>query len=375
MAIEIRRTPIGGKLDDFLEVVEPIYRGDPHFVRSLNMDLKDRLSPKNPFFQHASGIVLTAYDRGRCVGRCTAQIDREHLGLHKDDAGFFGFLDTIEDPDVTRALLDTAGSWLADRGMKTMRGPLSLCTNEEVGCLVDGFDTPPMVLMPHHRTYQGKTIEAAGLTKLKDFYAWRYKVGSLPERARRGRQEISSLPEVRTRTVDKSRLPEEVRVIMGIFNDAWSENWGFVPLTEAELKKLAEDFKLLIVPELTVIAEIDRKPAAFGIAIPNLNELIRDMHGKLSPAGIAKLIWRLKVKGPKTARLALLGIRKEYRSVRKYAGLSAFLYAELNDAAARLGIEWGELSWTFEDNVRVNAGIRMMGGEVYKTYRVYEKAL
>jgi hypothetical protein len=339
------------------------------------MDLKDRLSPKNPFFHHADGIVLTAHERGVCVGRCTAQIDREHLAIHQDGAGFFGFLDTVEDPAVATALLDAAGKWLAERGMKTMRGPLSLCTNEEVGCLVDGFDTPPMVLMPHHRPYQGKNIEAAGLSKLKDCYAWRYKVGGVPTRARHAYDEIRAFPEVRARLVDKSRLGDEVRTIMSIFNDAWSENWGFVPLTEAELGKLAEDFKLLIVPELTVIAEIDGKPAAFGVAIPNLNELTRDLNGKLSPAGIAKLIWRLKVKGPKTARLALLGIRKEYRNVRKYAALSAFLYVTLNDAARGKSIEWGELSWTLEDNVRVNAAIRMMGGEIYKTYRVYEKAL
>ena len=159
MAVEIRETKIGGKLNDFLNVVDYIYRGDPNYVRPLDMETKDRLSPKNPFFEHADGVIFTAYRNGWCVGRVTAQVDREHLARYNDDVGSFGFLDTIDDEDVAKALLDAASNWLRARGMKRIRGPLSLSVNEEIGCLVDGFDTPPMIMMPHHRSYQGGLIE------------------------------------------------------------------------------------------------------------------------------------------------------------------------------------------------------------------------
>jgi len=375
MAPEIRTIPLGGDLRPFLDVVDYIYRDDPSFVRPLDLELKDRLSRKNPFFGHAEGTCFTAFRNGKPVGRVTAQIDRAHIDRHRDGAGFFGFLDTIDDADVSKALLDRAGNWLRDRGMERMRGPISLNINEELGCLVEGFDTPPMVLMPHHRSYQGGLIEKAGLTKLKDFYAWRYSVGDVPKRAIKAHEEIAALPEVQTRNLDTKDLENEVRIVMDIFNDAWADNWGFVPLSEAELRKLAADLKLLLVPELTRLVSIDGEPAAFAIVLPNINEALRDMQGKLFPLGLPKLLWRLKVEKPKTARLALLGIRRKYRHVRKYAGLSTYLYVEMNRSGLRTGIQWGELSWTVEDNGPVNVGIKFMGGKIYKRYRVYERML
>jgi hypothetical protein len=375
MAIDIRSIPLGGNLRPFLDVVDHIYRDDPAFVRPLDLELKDRLSRKNPFFAHATGTCFAAFRDGKPIGRVTAQIDRAHIDRHQDGAGFFGFLDTVDDADVSKALLDRAGNWLVDRGMQRMRGPISLNINEELGCLVEGFDTPPMVLMPHHRSYQGGLIEKAGLTKLKDFYAWRYSVGDVPKRAVKAHEEIAGLPEVTTRTVNMKDLESEVRIVMDIFNDAWMDNWGFVPLTEGELRKLAADLKLFLVPELTRVVSIDGEPAAFAIVLPNINEAMRDLGGKLFPLGLPKLLWRLKVEKPKTARLALLGIRRKYRHVRKYAGLSTYLYVEMNKAGQRRGVQWGELSWTVEDNGPVNVGIKFMGGKIYKKYRVYERML
>ena len=375
MALELRQTPIGGKITEFLNVVDYIYQRDPNYVRPLDMDMKDRLSSKNPFFEHADGVIFTAFRNGFCVGRCTAQIDREHLARYHDDAGFFGFLDTIDDVEVTKLLLDAASKWLRERGMKKIRGPFSLSINEETGCLIDGFDTPPMVLMPHHLPYQGSLIEKCGFQKIKDVYAWRYTVGPMPERGRKAHDELAALPEITCRHMDMRNLDREVRTVMQLFNDAWSENWGFVPYTERELSKLASDLKLIAIPELTYIAEINGEPAAFAIALPNVNELIRDMKGKLGPLELAKLLYRLKIKGPKTARLALLGISKKFRGNRKYAGLSIFLYSKLNESGQKLGIEWGELSWTLEDNGPVNTGIKFMGGKIYKKYRVFEKDL
>ncbi len=375
MTLTLKQSAIGSKVPDFLDVVDYIYKRDSNYVRPLDMDMKNRLSLKNPFFEHGDGVIFTAYRNGFCVGRCTAQIDRGHLARYKDSAGFFGFFDTVDDAAVAKLLLDAAARWLSERGMKKIRGPFSLSINEELGCLVEGFDTPPMVMMPHHMPYQGSLIEQCGFEKLKDAYAWRYKVGNIPERARKAHDEVAALPEVKTRHIDLRNLDQEMRTVMDVFNDAWSENWSFVPFTQKELSKLAADLKLIAIPQLTFIAEIDGEAAAVAVALPNVNELIRDMKGKLGPLELGKLLWRLKVVGPKTVRLAILGIRKKYRNQRKYAGLSTYLYAEMNESGRKLGVDWGELSWTLEDNGPVNVAIRMMGGKIYKKYRIYEKNL
>ncbi|MDP9033267.1 MAG: hypothetical protein M3O50_00545 [Myxococcota bacterium] len=374
--VEIRQIPMGGAIGDFLNIVDAVYRSDAAYVRPLDLELKERLNPrKNPFFEHGEGTIFCAYRGVQCVGRITAHIDREHLARHRDGAGFFGFLDTFDDEEVARDLLRSAEGWLRGKGMKTARGPLSLNVNEELGCLVDGFDTPPYFMMPHHRPYQGALIEKAGYAKAKDFFAWKYLVGEPNARVKRAHAEVLALPEVSHRTVSTKELQRDVELFVDVFNDAWSDNWGFVPLSRAEVRKLAADFKLLIMPEITSIVSIAGEPAAVAIAVPNLNELVNDLGGKLFPFGLAKLVWRLKVSGPKSARLIFLGIRKKWRHVRKYAALSAFMYAELNEGGKKLGIREGELGWTLEDNGAVNAGIRTMGAKRYKTYRVYEKAI
>jgi hypothetical protein len=276
---------------------------------------------------------------------------------------------------VANALLDAAGAWLKQRASKTMRGPLSLSINEELGCLIQGFDTPPMPYMPHHRPYQGGLIEGAGLAKQKDFYAWRYVPDELSKRVAKAHEEVAAMPNIVARPIDMKNLERDIRIIMAIHEDAWADNWGAVRFTEAELKKMAADFRLILEPQLTVVVEIEGRPAAFALALPNYNEMIGDLHGKLFPFGLLKLIYRLKVRGARSARLALLGIEKEFRTQRKYAGLSAFLYAQMHISGKKLGIQWGELSWTVEDNGPMNAGIRRMGAQIYKRYRVYERAL
>jgi hypothetical protein len=384
MSVDIQDCPIGDKLHrgpgkrllrDFLDVASYIFRDDSCWVRPLDFDLKDRLSPKNPFFEHGEGQLFVAYRNGKPVGRCTAQIDREHLARYRDDVGFFGFLDTIDDPEVSGALLERAEAWLVGRGMKRSRGPMSLSINEEIGTLVEGFDTPPMLLMPHSRTYQGGLIEQGGYAKLKDVFAWKYVTADVPKRARKATEDIEKLPELTARRVDMKNLEADVRVLLDVFNDAWSDNWGFVPFTESELKKMAADMKLLLVPELTLMVSIDGEPVAVCLALPNLNAMIRDFGGKLNPVTVAKLLWRLKVQGPDQARLVLMGIKKKLRHVRKYAGLSTYMCTKVNDAGQKLGITFSELSWTLEDNGPVNVAIKFMGGKHYKTYRIYEREL
>lgn len=360
----------------FLDLPGKLMQGDPAYVRPLDMEVRDRLSPKNnPFFQHGEAAMWLAFDNGVPVGRMTTSIDRAHLERYNDGAGFFGFLDTTNDPAAASALLEHGATWLRKRGMKRMRGPLSLNINEETGTLVEGFDTPAMLMMPHHARYQGTLIEQAGFSKLKDLYAWRYSVGEVPLRARKAHDDVVAMSEVTARQANTKDFLADVRLIMDVFNDAWSDNWGFVPITEAELIKMAKDLQMIVAPELTRLVFINGEIAAVSLALPNLNEAVRDFGGKLSPVTVAKLLWRTKVKRPKTARLMILGVRKKFRNMRKYMGLSPYMFVEMNDSAANLGITMGELSWTLEDNAAINVAIKLMGGRVYKKYRIYEREL
>ena len=374
--VEIKRIDPSGNLKEFYAVVDSIYADDPAYVRPLNMDLDERLHPKkNPFFEHGEAVFFTAHKNGKCVGRISASIDRLHNDKYNERTGFFGFIDTIDDQEVVNALLGRAEDWLRHHGMSKARGPMSLGVNEEMGCLVEGFDTSPVIMMPHHRRYQGGLIEGAGYAKCKDLYAWKYIVGPMNERVKNAHKIISESPEVTSRRLDMNNLDKDIATCVDIFNDAWADNWGSVPITIAEGVKMAKDLKLVIVPELTSLVFIDGEPAAFAIALPNVNEMIKDMGGKLFPFNFVKLLYRLKVEGPKSARVALLGVRKKYRGVRKYAYLSHFMYSSMNDSGRELGMKWGELSWTLEDNGAINMGIKSLGAEVYKRYRLYEKEL
>jgi hypothetical protein len=376
VTIRIREHRPGRDLEAFLKLPELLYQGDPGFVMPLYMEQRDRLTPsKNPFFKHAEATLFTAYQDDKLVGRISAQVDREHLGRYADATGFYGFFDTINEPRVARALVDAASTWLKVRGMQRMRGPYSLSVNEEVGTMIEGQAERSMLFSPYHRAYQDGLSSAVGLAKVKDLLCWRYVVGEIPPRALRAHEEVKIMPEVRIRPIRKSHAVEDVRIIVDIYNDAWNENFGFVPMTEAELLKMAEDLKLLLDENIALIAEIDGKPAAVALALPNLNEVIHDLSGRLFPFGLAKLLYRIKIKKPKSAMLRILGIKKEFRLKKRYGGLSAALYVEMAKRGQVAGYEWGELGWTLEDNRPVNLGIKMMGGEIYKRYRLYEKSL
>jgi hypothetical protein len=378
MTITIREHTPGKDVQPFILAGHEVFRGDFTWVPPLHFELKERLDPKkNPFFTRAEVALFTAWRGGHVVGRCSAQIDREHLRVWNDDTGFFGFFDTIDDEEVARALMQAAEGWLRRRGMKRMLGPMSLYVNEEIGILVDGFDTPPMLMMGHSRRYQGRLVEACGLVKEKDLFAWRYD-GTLPfpDRVLKAWEHVKSLPEVRLRSVDMKRMDTEIRAVMDIYNDAWEGKWCMVPALPDEVAKVVKDLKLILDPDIAFMAEIDGKPAGMCIMLPNLNEAIADLNGKLLPLGFAKLLYRVKVKHPKTTRLMMLGIRKEYtKNLKRYGGLSAAMYVEVAKRGVAKGYKWGELSWTREDDKPINLGIRSMGAKVYKKYRVYQKSL
>jgi hypothetical protein len=376
MSVEIKQHQPGKDLEDFIQVAFEVFGDDPAWVPPLHMEITDRLTPeKNPFFEHAEVALFTAWKDGKAVGRISAQIDHEHLRIHKDNVGFFGFFDTVDDQEVASALVAAAEGWLANRAMTVMRGPFSLSINEETGMLVEGFDSPPTIMSPHHRSYQAELAEGAGLEKVKDCYGWKHQVVPAPPRAQKAWETITSLPEVRFRSVSPRNLKEEVRDILDVFNDAWQHNWGFVPATDAEAKKMAADLRRILDKELSFFAEIDGQPVAICVCLPNLNEVIADFKGKLTPVTMTKLIWRLKIRRPKSARLMLLGIRTDLRGKKRYAPLAMAVIAELVRRGLKQGYDWAELGWTLEDNRLINAAIRSMGATIYKRYRLFEKPI
>jgi hypothetical protein len=378
MSIEIREHAPGGDIGDFLRAGEVVFRDDPQWVPPLKIDIEKRLNPKkNPFFERGEAMLFTAWRDGQLVGRVSASIDREHLKLWKDERGFFGFFDTIDDDAVGAALLDRAAAWLKGKGVKTISGPFSIYANEEIGLLVEGFDSPPALSMAHSRPWQDRIATAWGLAKEKDLWAWRYDVTALPARVERAWKGVKELPEVKLRSIDTSRMREELQLVMDIYNDAWQGKWIFVPMLANEIKAVAEDLELIIDPDLAFIAEVDGKAMGMCILLPNVNEILHELRGSHWIVTMLKLVWRLKVqkRPPRSARLMLLGIRGELRNVRKYMGLSAAMYAEVATRGKAKGYTWGELSWTREDDSPINAGIANMGAKVYKKYRIYQKAL
>jgi hypothetical protein len=230
-------------------------------------------------------------------------------------------------------------------------------------------------MCPHHRPYQGALVEGAGFSKVQDLFGWMYKVEPPPPRAEKAWQTINSMPEVHIRPIRPRDLKHEIDEILDVFNDAWQDNWGFVPSTDAEARKMAKDLALIMDKRLSFFVEVDGEAVAMCVCLPNLNEAIHDFDGKLNLITIIKLLWRLKVRGLKSARLMLLGIRKNFRGSRRYAPLSTALYAEIAKRGIKAGYEWAELGWTLEDNRLISAGIKSMHAHVYKVYRVYEKPI
>lgn len=373
----LRVTPVVGARERlaFARFGREIGKGDPNHRTLPDLVVWNDLRPGgNPWFEHGEAQLFLARRGDRVVGRISAQIDQEHLKRYEDDAGFFGYFDCEDDAEVAQALLNAAADWCRARGMVKMRGPFSFSINEKCGLLVEGFDTPNYVMMPHNAPYYEALITDAGFEGVKDLYAWRYHREDPPESVLQIADAVAEYPGLVVRPLNMDDIEGDLEIIMDIFNDAWSKNWGFVPLTRAEVHAIAQQFKLIADPNLCLIAEVEGKPAAMAVALPNINETAADLDGKLFPLGWAKLLYRLKAKPPKTFRQILLGVKREYRGS-VLGGLSVLLYVTIHRTAYSRGYQEAEASWTLSDNDRINQGMAFMGAEHYKTYRIYEREI
>jgi hypothetical protein len=359
----------------FVELPYTLYRNDPHWIAPLFLERSETLHPKkNPFYQHAQVQLFLAQRNGKPVGRISAQIDNEYEKLYGERVGHFGFFESENDPEIAKALLKAAEEFLKQNEATRSVGPFSFSINEESGFLIEGFDQPLMTMMPYNFPYYASLIEGVGYKRIKDLYAWKYEIGQIPKDAEEIAQEVSKSPGLRIRTMDPKNFSADLKKIMEIFNSAWSNNWGFVPLTDAEVEKAAKDLKMFMDPGGAFLAEVEGIPVAMCVSIPNIYELIVGLNGKLFPFGIFKLLFRIKKKKYQSGRIMLLGVKKEYQRT-LLGGLSILLYTEIHKRCIERGIKWGELSWTLEDNKAVNMGIEFMGGRIYKRYRIYEKQL
>jgi hypothetical protein len=358
----------------FLALPYRLYAGDPAWVPPLRFEQRQRLSDNNHFFEHARWRAWIATRNGLPVGRITAQIDQLHLEQHDDGAGYFGMFEAEQDPAVISALLTAAEAWLRGEGMRQVRGPFNLHINEELGLLVDGFDTPPFVLMGHAPPWYGAALQDRGYAPVKDLLAYHIRPDfEAPRVMTRLAGRVSG--RVSVRSVRRKRVSEDAAIMRDIFNDAWRDNWGFVPMAEADWLETVKTMIWLLPDEYIQIAEFDGEPAAFIVALPNLNEAIRDLNGRLLPFGWAKLLWRLKVRHPRTARIPLMGVRQRYQHSRLGPTLAFVVIDAVRRELHARGVRDVEMSWILEDNEGMRNIIETIGGEAYKRYRIYEKPL
>jgi GNAT superfamily N-acetyltransferase len=373
---EIRVKPVTNRFsrEAFIRLPWQIYRNDPVWVPPLLIERRNHLHEGNPYFDHSAYNSWIAYRKGKPAGRISAQIDRLHLERHRDAAGFFGMLESENDPILFKALLNSAETWLRHRGMRQVLGPFNLSINQECGLLIEGFDTAPMIMMGHAPSYYREMLELSGYTKVKDLLA--YRVDSDFEMPSAMRKILmKNRAHVRIRELRRSRKQEDLQIIREIFEDAWSGNWGFIPFTSDEFRHLGNDLTMLVPPDFVQIAEVDGTPAAMIVAFPNLNEAIRDLNGRLFPFGWLKLLWRIKVGFPKAARIPLMGVRKAYQKSRLGAALALRIIERIRDRGIRRGVKHVELSWILEDNWGMRAILDGIGAKVYKRYRIFGKAL
>jgi GNAT superfamily N-acetyltransferase len=372
--VSIRRIELGNRkeLKTFIKFPWRIYRDDPNWVPPLILDQLQFFTPgKNPYFSHSAAQLFMAFRGAEPVGRISAHENNQHIHVHKDGAGFFGFFECIDDQAVANRLFDVAATWLAERGLKAMRGPVSFSVNHEVGLLLDAFDEAPLIRMTYNPPYYPGLIEGYGLQKIQDLYAYvMFESEEIPERLRAIADRALEDPKLVVRTVQIRDFKNEMERIRKIYAEAWSENWGAVPLTEEEFDRITGEFRLIYDRDLFFIAEYDGEPAGLSLVLPDMNQALQKADGRLFPLGLLKMLWhRRKID---SWRMPVLGVRREHR----LRGIEVVLICRTSDVVkTKRNYRKGEMSWILESNTAANAVLRKLGARRSKTYRIYEKAL
>jgi hypothetical protein len=371
--------PVTTKKDKkaFVDFAWEVYKNDPAWVPPLKDEVHGLITPgKNPWFEHARAQLWLAERGGKIVGRISAQVDdlvQQHMG---QGTGQWGFLDAL-DGEAAAALIATAEDWLRGQKMTRALGPVSLSIWDEPGLEIEGFAEPPTAMMGHHRPEYQAWVEAAGYAKAKDLLTYELDITNWDDR------KIGRLiamgeknPHIRIRMVDKSKFDSEAAIILNLLNDAWSANWGYVPLTEAEIKYAGKKLKPIIFNELVRVAEVDGEPVAFMLTIPDINELMKDLNGELFPFNFIKLLWRLRKPRTRRIRVPLMGVAKSLHGTRTASQL-AFMMIEYTrrDAVAKYGASVGEFGWILEDNKGVLSIAELPHARVNHRYRIFERAL
>lgn len=373
----IKVVPVTSKkqLATFIDFPHDLYADDPNYVPELHIAQKDILTPgKHPFHEHSSLQCFLAIDeKGKIHGRIAAIANNNHNKYNQANDGFFGFFDCYNNKSVAKALFDEAEKWLKEKGFSTMIGPVNPSTNETVGTLIDGFDKPPVAMMTYNYDYYPKLIEENGLNKKVDLFAYDIQYATVSDRAIKLQDALLKRLEqkkITIRPINVKAFKTEVDAVRKIYNSAWDKNLGFVPMTEKEFNYMAKDLKLVLDPDFCLVAEHEGKMVGFALALPDINQvLIKVPRGRLLPTGIFKLLFgRKKIN---YFRIITLGVIEEYRRL----GIEACFYASIIKAAGRKNVKGGEGSWILETNEMMNKGLQNINGKIYKTYRIYEKAI
>jgi hypothetical protein len=355
----------------FVQFPWEIYQGDRFWVPPLVKDQLLKLSPDHPFRAHSEMILFLARRGDKMIGRIAGIIDHHYIEFHQEKVGFFGFFESIPDPEVSGFLLKRVAEWLKEHGMEKMAGPTNPSTNDECGLLIEGFDSSPCLMMPYNPRYYPPLFEGFGLKKRMDLYAYLLeksffhldRLDRITERLKKRE------PRLHTRPINLHRLSEELKIIKEIYNQAWSKNWGFVPMTDDEINLLAKELKPLVVPDLVLLAYWGEEPVGFSVSLPDYNEVLKHLNGKIGILGALKFIHYSK-KIDKI-RVMLLGVKHAFQK----KGVEGLLYIETFRRGIRKGYHRSECSWILEENVLMQHGIEAMGGKRYKCYRIYEMPL
>lgn len=381
--LEIRKVSTEAENQAFLRLPWTVYKDDPNWVAPLWREHVAFFDPaQNPELNHIDFEQFVAWRDGQPVGTIIAHINHVYNDFHEENIGWFGQFELLDDPEAGDALLAAAEEWVRERGVDVIRGPATYSTNSEIGLLIDNFDTPPMILMMHAKPYYRDFIEARGYQKAMDMWSYFFdgrgwggrKADKMPKKLERVVGLVRKRRDFILRNPNMRKLDEEVARVKAIYNAAWEKNWGFVPMTEAEVDKLAEDLKPLVDPKVAFLVELDGKTVAFGLPLPDLNEPLRKAHcrpGEPHWWQLLRFLWHWKVGGVKGIRCWGMGVLEEYRGT----GVDGLLYYAMIKAGLSMGYIDITMGWILEINDMMNRGVEMLGGEVYKTYRVFEKTL